>query len=66
MERHPYGQIRFWVGFEDKRNGACNQSLYNIHRYEGNIRTSCEFRVKKPVAAKIESVFKVLEKEKLI
>lgn len=26
IERHPYGQIRFWVGFEDKRGGRCKAS----------------------------------------
>ena len=66
LERHPYGQIRFWVGFEDKRSGNCNGSIYSIYRYEGNLRYSCEFRVKKVITDKIESVFKLLEKEKII
>lgn len=66
LERHPYGQIRFWVGYEDKRSGNGNGSLYSIYRYEGNIRTSCEFKVKKAVANKIESIFKALEKEGLV
>lgn len=66
LERHPYGQVRFWVGYEDKRSGNGNGSLYNIHRYEGNIRTSCEFTVKKAVANKIESVFKALEKNHIL
>mgnify|MGYP003299347224 CR=1 FL=1 len=63
LERHPYGQVRFWVGYEDKRSGNGNGSIYSIYRYEGNIRTSCEFTVKKVVANKIESIFKALEKE---
>ena len=66
IERRPYGQVRFWVGYEDKRSGNCNGSLYNIHRYEGNIRTSCEFPVKKVIANKIESVFKTLEKNHIL
>ena len=66
LEKHPYGQIRFWVGYEDKRSGNGNGSLYSIYRYEGNIRTSCEFKVKKAVSDKIQSIFKALEKEGLV
>jgi hypothetical protein len=32
IQRHPYGQIRFWVGYEDKRSGNSNGSLYTIYR----------------------------------
>ena len=66
VERHPYGQIRFWVGYEDKRTGNSNGSLYTIYRFEGNVKYSCEFPVKKRVADKLISTFKYLESKGLI
>ena len=66
IERHPYGQIRFWVGYEDKRSGNSNGSLYTIYRLGNELRYSCEFKVKQKVADKIKSVYEALEKESMI
>lgn len=68
IERHPYGRIRFWVGFEDKRNGKCRASLISVykasdtelgHRTDGII-------VKKAVLNKLYSTVKALDKHRLI
>lgn len=66
METNDIGNIRFWVGFEDKRSGVFNQSMFIIYRYNNELVYSCEFRVKEVVTNKIKSVYTSLEKVGLI
>lgn len=68
LERHLYGQIRFWVGFEDKRNGNCRSSIVSLRRISN---TELDYntdgiKIKKVVWSKIESTAKALEKHRLI
>lgn len=66
IERYLYGQIKFWVGFEDKRSGNSNGSIFSIYRYNGEIKYSCDFIVKQRVADKIKSIFIYLENNGII
>ena len=66
MEISQYGNIRFWVGYEDKRSGQSNGSLYTMYRLNGELRCSCEFRVKKKVADKLASIYQSLERASLV
>lgn len=66
IERYPNGLIRFWVGFEDKRNGNSNQSLCTIYKQNGITRYSCEIKLKQSVEKKIISMFNELNKNHLI
>ena len=67
IERHPYGQIRFWVGFEDKRDGNCRSSICSIYRRDNEIITATDGIVlKKSVKDKLISTYKALEKEKIL
>lgn len=66
METNDIGNIRFWVGFEDKRSGVFNQSMFIIYRYNNELACSCEFKVKEVVTNKIKSVYTSLEKANLV
>ena len=69
IERHPYGHIRFWVGFEDKRNGKCKSSIVTISKLNnnGDLRYNTDgIMLKQSVWNKIQSVVKMLLKEKII
>lgn len=63
IERHPYGQIRFWVGFEDKRNGSTNGSICSINHLGIPV---ADFKVKESVKNKVLSSYKALVKAGLI
>lgn len=62
IERHPYGQIRFWVGFEDKRNGATNGSICSINHMGIPV---ADFIMKEPIKKKVISVVEALKKANL-
>lgn len=69
IERHPYGHIRFWVGFEDKRSGKSKSSIVTISRLNnnGDLRYNTDgIMLKQSVWNKIQSVVKMLLKEKII
>lgn len=66
METNDIGNIRFWVGFEDKRSGVFNQSMFIIYRYNNELVYSCEFKVKEVVINKVKSVYTSLEKANLV
>lgn len=66
IEISQYGNIRFWVGYEDKRSGQSNGSLYNMHRLDGELRHSCEFKVKRKVVDKLTSIYQALERAELV
>lgn len=64
VEYFANGNCRFWVGYEDKRTGNSNGSLFTIYDLL-NKRYSCEFKVKVNVKEKIFSVAKALYKSGL-
>ncbi len=69
IERHPYGQIRFWVGFEDKRNGNSKASIVTLAylNNQGELRYCTDgIQIKQVVWNKIQSVAKALIKENLL
>lgn len=68
LERHPYGQIRFWVGFEDKRNGRCKSSIVSIARLNATELRYCTdgIQIKQAVWDKIQSTAKALIKAKIL
>ena len=69
VERHPYGQIRFWVGFEDKRNGNSRASLVTLAylNNNGDLRYCTDGIQLKPVVwRKIQSTAKALIKEGIL
>lgn len=66
IERHPYGQIRFWVGFEDKRSGNSKASLVTLAYLndQGELRYCTDgIQIKQVVWSKIQTVAKALIKE---
>lgn len=65
IERHPYGTIRFWVGYE-YANGKMNSSLFTITNYNNSLNHSCNFEVKKPVCDKLYRLYKELNNKGLI
>lgn len=69
VERHPYGQIRFWVGFENKRNGNSRASIVTL-AYLNNKRDlrycTDGIQIKQAVWNKIQSVAKALIKANLL
>lgn len=65
VERHPYGQIRFWVGFEDKRSGKSRASIVTLAylNNNGDLRyCTDEIQIKQVVWNKIQSTAKALIK----
>lgn len=69
IERHPYGQIRFWVGFEDKRSGNSRASLVTLAYLndQGELRYCTDgIQIKRVVWDKIQKVAKALIKENLL
>lgn len=69
IEVHPYGLIRFWVGFEDKRSGDCRGSLVTLSYLndQGELRYCTDgIQIKKVVWDKIQKVAKALIKENLL
>lgn len=68
IERHPYGQIRFWVGFEDKRNGSCRSSIVSLAWLNATeLRYSTDgIQIKDAVWQKIQSTAKALIKHRLL
>ena len=69
LERFPSGQIRFWVGFEDKRSGNCRQSLATVFRRLKSNELYYEvdgIRLKKSVESKLLSTAVALEKAGLM
>lgn len=69
IERHPYGQIRFWVGFEDKRNGNSRASIVTLAylNKQGELRYCTDgIQIKPVVWKKIQSVAKALIKEGIL
>lgn len=68
IERHPYGQIRFWVGFEDKRNGVCKSSLVSLAWLNSTDLRYCTdgIQIKQAVWNKIQSTAKALVKHNLM
>lgn len=69
IERHPYGQIRFWVGFEDKRSGNSRASLVTLAylNNQGELRYCTDgIQMKQVVWSKIQTVAKALIKEGLL
>lgn len=60
IEVNELGNWRVWVGYEDKRSGKANGSLFTI--YDLNTKSyGCGFKVKEAVKNKIFSVCKVLD-----
>lgn len=69
IERHPYGQIRFWVGFEDKRSGNSRASIVTLAylNNKGDLRYCTDgIQIKQVVWNKIQSTAKALIREKLL
>lgn len=69
IEVHPYGLVRFWVGFEDKRSGDCRGSLVTLYylNNQGELRYCTDgIQIKKVVWDKIQRVAKALIKENLL
>lgn len=69
IEVHPYGLVRFWVGFEDKRSGDCRGSLVTLSylNNQGELRYCTDgIQIKKVVWDKIQRVAKALIKENLL
>lgn len=69
IERHPYGQIRFWVGFEDKRSGNSRASLVTLAylNNQGELRYCTDgIQMKQVVWSKLQTVAKALIKEGLL
>lgn len=65
IERHPYGQIRFWVGFEDKRSGKSRASIVTLAylNNNGDLRYCTDgIQIKQVVWNKIQSTAKALIK----
>lgn len=65
VERHPYGQIRFWVGFEDKRSGRSRASIVTLAylNNNGDLRYCTDgIQIKQIVWNKIQSTAKALIK----
>ena len=65
VERHPYGQIRFWVGFEDKRSGKSRASIVTLAylNNNGELRYCTDgIQIKQVVWNKIQSTAKALIK----
>lgn len=69
VEVHPYGQVRFWVGYEDKRSGDCRSSLVIINYLndKGELRYCTNgILIKNIVWEKIQRVAKALIQENLL
>lgn len=65
VERHPYGQLRFWVGFEDKRSGRSRASIVTLAYLndKGDLRYCTDgIQIKQVVWNKIQSTAKALIK----
>lgn len=65
LEKHPYGQIRFWVGFEDKRSGRSRASIVTLAYLndKGDLRYCTDgIQIKQVVWNKIQSTAKALIK----
>lgn len=62
IEKHPYGHIRFWVGFEDKRNGKSRASLVSLSGTAATGLKHCTDGIilKKAVQEKLYSTAKYL------
>lgn len=61
VEYFSNGNYRFWVGYEDKRNGNSNGSIFTIYDIPTE-RYSCEFKVKENIKKKIFSTAVSLKK----
>lgn len=69
IEVHPYGSVRFWVGFEDKRSGDCRGSIVTLSylNNQGELRYCTDgIQIKRVVWDKIQKVAKALIKENLL
>lgn len=65
IERHPYGQVRFWVGFEDKRSGRSRASIVTLAylNNKGDLQYCTDgIQIKQVVWNKIQSTAKALIK----
>lgn len=65
IEKSVYGQIRFWVGFEDKRSGRSNASIVTLAYLndKGDLRYCTDgIQIKQVVWNKIQSTAKALIK----
>lgn len=68
IERHIYGQIRIWVGFEDKRNRECRTSLVSLAWLNATELRYCTdgIQIKQAVWDKIQSTAKALIKHGIL
>lgn len=65
IERHPYGTIRFWVGYEYK-DGHTNGSICTIYDHLNPVDCAADFKMKKAVKDKVLSTWNALHKEGLM
>ena len=67
MERFTNGITRFWVGYEDKRDGNMHQELFTVYpQVDGNLRYSWDGRAKQAVVDKILSLYKYMMQRGLV